>query len=60
MAGELPLERDDEVESLRCQHSARVRRQDGHGGGLGAHPVRAASNCASSVEPLSASVELWP
>ena len=29
-----------------------------HGGGAGAHPVRAASNCASSVEPLSASVEL--
>ena len=59
---ELALERGDEVERLRREHSAFVRavESDARSHGCVAHAVGAASNCASSVEPLSASVELLP
>ncbi len=59
---ELPLERRDELETLWRQDSGLVRREDGDAGGgrAGAHAVGADSNCSSSVEPVSASVELSP
>ena len=57
--GELALERDDEVERLGREDARLVGRGDGRGRD-GAHATGAASNWASSVEPLSASVELSP
>ena len=56
---ELALERDDEVERLRGEDARLVGRGD-RGIGHRAHATRASSNWASSVEPLSASVELSP
>jgi hypothetical protein len=58
-AGELALERHDEVERLGCENARLVARVDGRVRGR-AHAAGAPSNCASSVEPLSASVELSP
>ena len=61
-AAELPLERLDEVERLRRQNPGLVRavENDARAQCGGAHAVILDSNCASSVEPLSASVELSP
>ena len=56
---ELALERDDEVERLRGEDASLVGRGDGRVGRR-AHEAGVASNCASSVEPLSASVEDSP
>jgi hypothetical protein len=58
-AVELAVQRDDEVERLGREDTRLVGRGDGDGLG-DAHGTGAASNCASSVEPLSASVELSP
>ena len=57
--GELALQRDDEVERLRSEDARLVGCVD-DGARDGAQRYTAASNCASSVEPLSASVELSP
>ena len=56
---ELPFERDDEVERLGREDARVIRCGNGRVGD-GAQRYMAASNCASSVEPLSASVELSP
>ena len=59
---ELALERGDQLERFRREHPGGVGsvESDSRRYGWGAHAVLVVSNCASSVEPLSASVELSP
>ncbi len=61
-ATELALERVDEIERLGCQHPGLVRavENDARAHCRCAHAGSLDSNCASSVDPLSANVELSP